>query len=505
MLLIKAHSQAQTFQTRVGFQGNVEIPGNVIAVYDGGYAACGGVSLQSGGPSAFLVKVSESGQVIWKKTYRYNNLVTYARQVVATADSGFILMGNVRLSTQNEDILLIKTDSVGDLQWARTYGNSANDYANAIERLPSGNFIVSGTSVISTARAMIMRIDSSGNVLETRYTTSAFASPAIKARISGPDRVSVSGTFTTQLFTDTSGNYTGQVDIQMAGSGNTTDALVSASGRCVSVGNMDIGAPTGEKAFMLLSDSMGSTASVNNIKIGVQGALVTATAVVDPGDGTYVMAGHISGPTTGSSGFYLAKMDSSANLIWSRRYFPVSSIDYAAGTAAYTADGGYILQGLAYSGSQSDLILIKTDSAGFSGCNESSQVFNITAPLYFAGMELGPFTGPAITGTPPTPVIVTSSSSPNTVWCTSTSLEEDNTTANFNIFPNPVSHENLIHISGALAVNCSFRIFDANGKVVSKGQLHDGKTDVSGLPSGLYILEVSTDTRRFAMQRFMKL
>lgn len=485
-------------------QGNVEVTGNIISTPDGGYAICGGVSLPSPGPSAFLVKLDPSGQVQWIKTYRYNNLITVARQVLVMPDSGYMILGNVRITAQNEDMLLIRTDSLGNMMWSRTYGNSANDYANAIDPLPSGNYILSGSSVIGTTRAAVIRIDPSGNVLGTNYSTSVFASPNMKARISGPNLLCVSGSFVTQMFTDTSGIYSGQVDIQMAGSGNSTDALVTSTGRCVSVGNMDVGSPSGEKVFLLLSDSMGSVTSVNNVKLGVQGGLVKASAVLDPGNGQYVMAGHINASAAAGSGLFLAKFDSVANLVWSRRYFPVNTVYYTAGGAMHTADGGYICSGMVYFGSQSDLVVIKTDSAGFSGCNESNQIFDVTAPLYFAATELGPFAGPAVISTPPFPVSVFANSGVGTVPCSSTSVSEPLYFGELAVYPNPVTDELSISLPESIVDAAQIRILNLAGQLVFQSESSERKLGISGLSAGLYFLDVRSASGRIYRTRFVK-
>ena len=46
----------------------------------------------------------------------------------------------------NNDILMIKLNSAGALEWAKTFGTPSDDYSYGIESLPSGGYVMSAYS-----------------------------------------------------------------------------------------------------------------------------------------------------------------------------------------------------------------------------------------------------------------------------------------------------------------------------------------------------------------------
>jgi len=63
-------------------------------------------------------------------------------------------------------------------------------------------------------------------------------------------------------------------------------------------------------------------------------------------------------------------------------------------------------------------------------------------------------------------------------------------------YPNPVS--DVLFVETALDEEISFLILDLNGKTYKEGSLRQGKNklDLSGLPAGIYILNVPGYARR---------
>jgi hypothetical protein len=67
----------------------------------------------------------------------------------------------------NQDVLLIKTDSLGNELWKRTYGNTRWEQGYAVDVCRDGGYIVSG---LDDGRVWVFKTDSSGNKLwEKRY------------------------------------------------------------------------------------------------------------------------------------------------------------------------------------------------------------------------------------------------------------------------------------------------------------------------------------------------
>jgi hypothetical protein len=154
----------------------------------GGYARDAGHSLQetsksgyiiagitrsfgAGGNDVYLVKTDSLGDTLWTHTYGgTENDAAYSVQ--ETSDSGYITAGfTTSFGAGNEDVYLIKTDSLGDTIWTRTYGGQATDIAFSVQEITTnGEFIITGyTHSFGSGDADIylLKIDSLGDTVWT--------------------------------------------------------------------------------------------------------------------------------------------------------------------------------------------------------------------------------------------------------------------------------------------------------------------------------------------------
>lgn len=111
-----------TFQkTYGGIAGGVGY--SVEQTTDGGYIIVGSSYSASGvAPDIFLVKTNSNGDSVWTKTYGGAD-IDEANCVHQTFDGGYIICGSTfSFGVGNSDVYLIRTDSVGDTLWTKTYG-----------------------------------------------------------------------------------------------------------------------------------------------------------------------------------------------------------------------------------------------------------------------------------------------------------------------------------------------------------------------------------------------
>lgn len=111
-------------------------------------------------------KIDHDGNLLWERTYGGNNHDA-ANEAVETEDGGIMIVGWTRsYGAGSRDIFLVKTDSQGNQQWYRTYGNSDFDTGNSIDRLQDGNYIISGyRNRNDTRQGYLCKVDSEGNVI----------------------------------------------------------------------------------------------------------------------------------------------------------------------------------------------------------------------------------------------------------------------------------------------------------------------------------------------------
>ena len=133
-----------------------DLTNSVIQLTDGGYLISGytasnniDVTNNHGGEfDGWVVKLSSNGLVLWQKTYGGSDYDQIWRSILCD-DSGFLMVGKSN-STDGDlkdnnglfDTWIIKTDSIGNIQWQRTLGGSLDDKANAAVKTLDGGFLI---------------------------------------------------------------------------------------------------------------------------------------------------------------------------------------------------------------------------------------------------------------------------------------------------------------------------------------------------------------------------
>jgi hypothetical protein len=111
-----------------------------------------------------------SGYSLWARVYcgQGDDFGTFKR----TSDGGYIIAGQT-FGAGGGDLLLMKLDSNGNIQWQKTYGGPGRDWAYDVEETQDGGYIVGGgTGSFGAARwdmwgwwdMWILKLDSHGNV-----------------------------------------------------------------------------------------------------------------------------------------------------------------------------------------------------------------------------------------------------------------------------------------------------------------------------------------------------
>lgn len=92
--------------------------------------------------------------------------------VIKTDDGGFLQVGFTNSSdgvyTSNlggYDFAVIKTDSLGNLEWANNYGTASTDMATSVVQTSDGGFAIAGYTTSSSEDVMLIKIDNQGNLL----------------------------------------------------------------------------------------------------------------------------------------------------------------------------------------------------------------------------------------------------------------------------------------------------------------------------------------------------
>jgi hypothetical protein len=95
-----------------------------------------------------LVKIDGQGNEIWSHTYGGRGM-DHAKMVRQTADGGYILTGGRADEFPTGDfyeahLVLIKTDAGGNEVWSRTYGDEVLYLGWGVEQTPDGGYVLAG-------------------------------------------------------------------------------------------------------------------------------------------------------------------------------------------------------------------------------------------------------------------------------------------------------------------------------------------------------------------------
>ena len=143
--LIKTDSLGDSLWTRTYGGGDSDRGYFVYETQDMGYIITGETSTYgAGGSDVYLIKTDASGDTIWTHTYGGSDSEA-GLSVQKIQDDGYIIVGRSNSFGAGElDVYLIKTDSVGDTLWTRTYGGATYDWGYSVQQTQDGGFILAG-------------------------------------------------------------------------------------------------------------------------------------------------------------------------------------------------------------------------------------------------------------------------------------------------------------------------------------------------------------------------
>ena len=143
MYLVKTDSLGDTLWTRTYGGPDDRTAHCIRQTSDGGYILVGD-NTQSSGYDIYLVKTDCLGNLQWTGTYGGDE-TDRARSVLQTLDGGYVVVGfTYSFGVGWSDVYVIKTDSLGDTLWTRTYGGYHYDYADEVQQTHDGNYIIVG-------------------------------------------------------------------------------------------------------------------------------------------------------------------------------------------------------------------------------------------------------------------------------------------------------------------------------------------------------------------------
>lgn len=140
---------------------------SVVPTSDNGFAIAGYTnSYGAGGYDMFIVKTDSVGELLWKKTFGGSDW-DFGYSIKETSDGGLLIAGKTySYGSGGADAYIIKTDNSGNVVFENTYGGTGEDVANDIIIDSDGNYVFIGeTSSVGNGKTnlLLQKINSSGN------------------------------------------------------------------------------------------------------------------------------------------------------------------------------------------------------------------------------------------------------------------------------------------------------------------------------------------------------
>jgi len=381
VLLLLSFAQAQRRWKQNYGGSRVEMGYSVQQTSDAGYIVTGfTTSYGAGRNDVYLIKTNTVGDTLWTRTYggTHNDEGYSVRQ---TTDGGYIVAGATAsfADTLNGDVYLIKTNANGDTLWTRTYGGAVADTGYFVQQTSDGGYVVAGYTNSFGAGGYdvyVIKTNSSGDTLWTRTYGGTGNDYGYSVRQTPDGGYIVVGS--------TLSFGAGFSDVWLIKTNASGDTLWTKTYGGI---YQDYGRSvwqTSDSGYVIAgyTDSYGAGGTdVYLIKTNANGdTLWTSTcggslfdeglSVQQTSDGGYITAGLTNSIDPASYDVYLVKTNSSGDTLWTRAYDGWVYDDYGY-SVQQTTDGGYIVAGFTLSDfTYYDVWLIKTDENGLLGVEE---------------------------------------------------------------------------------------------------------------------------------------
>jgi hypothetical protein len=147
----------------------------LIECKDGSFLAVGysdSYANSSGMKDIWILKLDKNGIKQWDRVFVTNDGIDEASAVIETEDGGFIVVGNTIpiLPNSNTDIIALKVSASGQEVWKKIYKEQGNEEANGVIRTENGFFIIGRTDQYKSKKwdVLLKSIDKNGEKIWNR-------------------------------------------------------------------------------------------------------------------------------------------------------------------------------------------------------------------------------------------------------------------------------------------------------------------------------------------------
>jgi hypothetical protein len=340
---------------------------------DGGYIITGWTaSFGNGGHDVYLIKTDAQGDTAWTKTFG-GTLNDRAYSCQQTFDGGYVVVGYTwSFGAGDEDVYLIRTDSLGIELWAKTFEALGRDHGWSVQQTSDSGYVIAGSTSPSGPEptdVYLIKTDPSGDTVWTRTFGGSSLDEGLAVQQTVDDGYIIAGW--TMSF-----GMSGQVYLIKTGpQGDTTwtktyggadgefgYSVQQTSDHGYIVAGSKTTASSGTDAYIVKTDSLGNEMWIKSYGSNDNDEAYCIRETFDNG---YIAVGN-TGPLAHDD-IWLIKGNGNGDTTWTRK-FGGDSVELGF-SVEQTSDSGYIIVGDTYSYGMggSDVWLIKLDKdAGIS-------------------------------------------------------------------------------------------------------------------------------------------
>ncbi len=309
-------------------------------------------NLIGNGVNLFVLKLDTAGNYIWAKSMGGSNIeenwglaVDSNKNVYTTGqfqglvdfDPGMNIYNLI--SNGGKDIYISKLDSMGQFQWAHSFGDNFTDRGSAVSIDGSNNVLLTGSFAgtvdfdpgpgvfnltASSSDIFILKLDANGNLLWVKDSESSGADFANDIACDNNSNLYVTGYFSDSvdfdpgpgvyyLYSDPNNNTVNAFTIKLTSNGNLTWAKAFVGGA-----------------------SEGKSIAVDNIGDVYTLGTFNDSTDFDPGNGTYKLA------PNGGKDILLSKLDANGNFLWGKNFGGVGNFGNDVGYSLVVDNAGAV-------------------------------------------------------------------------------------------------------------------------------------------------------------------
>jgi len=165
MYIVKTNANGNVQWSKIFYweEEDNDIALSVQQLNDNGYII-GGLT-QSSSWASYILRTDSLGNIVWENIYP-GVWQSECYHIQATPDRGFIFTGAETNFTTDADVILVKLNSDGLLQWKKIYGTVDSDWGESISQLPDGGYAIAGVGGNGPSYDFyVIRTNSIGNQL----------------------------------------------------------------------------------------------------------------------------------------------------------------------------------------------------------------------------------------------------------------------------------------------------------------------------------------------------